>query len=261
MDLALRRNNLAIVIERYTPWIAEANVLRTLSGAPSLSGTVQALGSIPALSFDPQVTSVLSLDARTIPVNNPLTAGTGGAASFGTFSTLNSHTTVGNLQYSQGFHTGTSFSAAFNNTRGSSSSTATFFDPFVQSNFVFTASQQLLNGFGLLANEHYIRIAKVNKNIADQSLVQQSDYFHHRGWKCVLGACILREAAWTWRARKLPWPTKLIATIKSRWMSGLSLRWKSSRLRPNSSPAQQALIVVANYAILQGPIDTFELDR
>jgi outer membrane protein len=172
VDLALQ-NNLAIVIERYTPWIAEANVLRTLSGATPFGGTVQALGTIPALSFDPQVTSTLSLDSRTIPVNNPLTAGTGGAASFGTFSTLNSHTTTGDLQYSQGFHTGTFFSAAFNNTRGSSSSTATFFDPFVQSNFIFTASQQLLNGFGLLANEHYIRIAKVNKNIADQSLVQQ----------------------------------------------------------------------------------------
>jgi outer membrane protein TolC len=172
VDLALQ-NNLAIVIEKYTPWIAEANVLRTLSGAPSQSGTVQALGTIPALSFDPIVTSVFSLDGKTVPVNNPLTAGTGGAASFGTFSTLNSHTTVGDIQYSQGFHTGTSFSAAFNNTRGSSSSTATFFDPFVQSNFIFTASQQLLNGFGLLANEHYILIAKVNKNIADQSLVQQ----------------------------------------------------------------------------------------
>jgi len=172
VDLALQ-NNLAIEIERYTPWIAEASILHTLSGGAPLSGSVSALGTIPTLSFDPQVSSVFSMDQKTIPVNNPLTAGTGGAASFGTFSTLNSHTTVGDIQYSQGFHTGTSFSASFNNTRGSSSSTATFFDPFVQSNFVFVASQQLLNGFGLLANEHFIRIAKVNKNIADQALVQQ----------------------------------------------------------------------------------------
>jgi hypothetical protein len=35
VDLALQ-NNLAIVIERYTPWIAEASILHTLSGgAPS----------------------------------------------------------------------------------------------------------------------------------------------------------------------------------------------------------------------------------
>ncbi len=172
VDLALQ-NNLAIVISRYTPWLAEASILHTLSGGAPTSGPIGALGTIPALSFDPLVTSAFSLDQKTIPVNNPLIAGTGGAASFGTFNILNSHTTVGDVQYSQGFHTGTSFSASFNNTRGSSSSTATFFDPFVQSNFVLLASQQLLNGFGLLANEHYIRIAKVNKSIADQTLVQQ----------------------------------------------------------------------------------------
>src|SRR5271169_4037430 len=172
VDLALQ-NNLAIVISRYTPWLAEASILHTLSGGTPTSGPVGALGTIPALSFDPQVTSAFSLDQKTVPVNNPLIAGTGGAASFGTFSVLNSHTTIGDVQYSQGFHTGTTFSASFNNTRGSSSSTATFFDPFVQTNFVFVASQQLLNGFGLLANEHYIRIAKVNKSIADQTLVQQ----------------------------------------------------------------------------------------
>ena len=172
VDLALQ-NNLSIVIERYVPWLAEASILHTLSGGSPTSGPVSALGTIPALSFDPLVSSILSMDQRTIPVNNPLIAGTGGSSSFGTFANLSTHTTTGDLLYSQGFHTGTSFSAAFNNTRGSSSSTATFFDPFVQSNFIFTASQQLLNGFGLLANEHFIRIAKVNKSIADQTLVQQ----------------------------------------------------------------------------------------
>ena len=172
VDLALQ-NNLGISVERYVPWIAEANVLRTLSGAPPISGSVNALGTIPALSFDPIVTSTFSLDQKTIPVNNPLIAGTGGSAAVGTFASLSTHTAIGDIQYSQGFHTGTFFSATFNNTRGSTSSTASFFDPFVQSNFVFVGSQQLLNGFGLLANEHYIRIAKVNKSIADQTLVQQ----------------------------------------------------------------------------------------
>jgi outer membrane protein TolC len=172
VDLALQ-NNLAIVIERYVPWIAEANVLRTLSGAPPVSGTVNALGTIPIVSFDPIISSTFSLDNRTIPVNNPITAGTGGAAAVGTFNTLATHTAIGDVQYSQGFHTGTSFTVAFDNVRGSTSSTASFFDPFVQSNMVVTASQQLLNGFGRAANEHYIRIAKVNKSIADQTLVQQ----------------------------------------------------------------------------------------
>jgi outer membrane protein len=170
VDLALQ-NNLAIVIERYIPWIAEASILHTLSGGAPTSGPVGALGTIPALNFDPQVISTFSMDQRTITANNGLTAGTG--TSTGILAQLNTHATIGDLAYTQGFHTGTSFSATFNNLRGSSSSANTFFSPFVQSNFIFVASQQLLNGFGLLANEHFIRIAKVNKNIADQTLMQQ----------------------------------------------------------------------------------------
>jgi outer membrane protein len=170
VELALQ-NNLAIVIERYTPWLAEASILHTLSGGSPTSGPVSALGTIPALSFDPLLTSTLSLDRRLIPVNNGLTAGTGTGT--GSLSQLNTHTATADFSYAQGFHTGTFFSATFNNIRGSSSSPSNFFSPFVQNNFIFTASQQLLNGFGLMANEHYILIAKVNKSIADQILVQQ----------------------------------------------------------------------------------------
>jgi len=171
VDLALQ-NNLAIVIERYIPWIAEASILHTLSGAGLTSGPVSALGSFPSLTFDPQVTSTLSLDHKDAPVNNGLTGGTGTTA--GALGQQNSHTAIVDLAYTQGFHTGTSFSATFNNTRQSLSNSGNFFfNPFVQSNFVFIGSQQLLNGFGLLPSEHYIRIARVNKNIADQQLAQQ----------------------------------------------------------------------------------------
>jgi outer membrane protein len=169
VDLALQ-NNLAIVISRYTPWLAEASILHTLSGGSPTSGPVSALGTIPALSFDPQVTSTLSVDDKTILPNNGLTSGNGTGTALIPLST---HATTADMAYTQGFHTGTSFSATFDNVRGSSSSHSNFYSPFVQSNFIFTANQQLLNGFGLLANEHYIRIAKVNKTIADQSLVQQ----------------------------------------------------------------------------------------
>jgi outer membrane protein TolC len=169
VDLALQ-NNLAITIERFTPWLAEASILHTLSGGTPTSGPVSALGTIPALSFDPQVSSIFSMDQRTAPANNGLTAGTGIGVGL---ATLNTHTTTEDLVYTQGFHTGTSLTATFNNVRGSTSASNAFFSPFVQSNFIFTASQQLLNGFGLAANEHFIRIARLNKNIADQSLIQQ----------------------------------------------------------------------------------------
>jgi outer membrane protein len=172
IDLALQ-NNLDIAIQRYAPWLAEANILRTMGGGAS-RGTLTALGNIPAQNFDPLFTSTLSMDQRTIPVNNPLTAGTGtGIIPASTFSLLNTHATTGNFQYAQGFHTGTAFSAAFNNTRGSTSSTSNFFSPFVASNFVLIANQQLLNGFGRLPNERNIRIAKLNKYMADQTFQQQ----------------------------------------------------------------------------------------
>src|SRR6202047_4174634 len=153
IDLALQ-NNLDIAIQRYTPWLAEANILRTMGGGAS-RGTLTALGSIPAQNFDPLLTSTMSIDSRLLPVNNPLTAGAGvaGPGTATNFSLLNTHATIVNMQYAQGFHTGTSFSAAVNNTRGSTSSPQNFFSPFVTSNAILIASQQLLNGFGLLANE------------------------------------------------------------------------------------------------------------
>ena len=169
IDLALQ-NNLDISIQRYTPWLAEANILRARAGAAG-SGTIPALGNIPALNFDPQITSTLSLDDRVIPANNPVAAAIGGTS--GTLQSAASHSAIGDISYSQAFPTGTTFSSTFNNSRASSSSSLVFFNPSVTSNFIFTASQQLLNGFGLLPNDRYLRIAKLNKNIADQTFQQQ----------------------------------------------------------------------------------------
>jgi outer membrane protein len=170
IDLALQ-NNLDIAIQRYAPWLAEANILRTMGGGAT-RGALGALGNVPGENFDPIFTSTLSMDQRTIPVNNPLTAGTGTSSS-GTFSELNTHAAIANFAYSQGFHTGTSYSVSFNNTRASSSSLSTFFSPAVNSTMNIAASQELLNGFGLLVNERNIRIAKLNKNLADETFQQQ----------------------------------------------------------------------------------------
>lgn len=59
VDLALQ-NNLAIVVERYVPWIAEASILHTLSGGLPFTGSaLTALGTIPVPSFDPDRKSVV----------------------------------------------------------------------------------------------------------------------------------------------------------------------------------------------------------
>jgi outer membrane protein len=169
IDLALQ-NNLDIAIERYSPWIAEANILRTMGGGVS-KGAQTPLGNIPFLNFDPVVTSTLGIDSRRFPVNNPQSSGAGTPA--GTFAQLATHSAIGDVAYTQGFHTGTSFAVSFVNTRASSTSLSNFFSPSFASTMTISASQQLLNGFGVYANEHNILLAKINKSLADQTFAQQ----------------------------------------------------------------------------------------
>jgi outer membrane protein len=175
IELALE-NNMDIVVQRYNPWIADTDILRTMGGGASRglagTGTASALGSIPPLNFDPTVTNTVSFDDRRTPVNNPLQSGTGVATNAP--ASLTSHTAQFNTQYSQGFHTGTGFFVAWNNTRSSSSSAFTFFNPAVQSSVFVSVQQELLNGFGLLPNTRFIRIAKLNRKIADLQFEQQA---------------------------------------------------------------------------------------
>ena len=165
-------NNLDIAIQRYTPWIADTDILRTKAGGAARglagTGTASVLGTIPAQTFDPQVSWTSSLDHRNIPVNNPFLSGTGLL-----IPNVVNHTIQNNLSYSQAFHTGTGFAVTSNNTRSATTTAATRFNPAVQSTVFVSFSQQLLNGFGLLPNTRFIRIAKNNRKIADLAFAQQ----------------------------------------------------------------------------------------
>jgi outer membrane protein TolC len=114
----------------------------------------------------------MTFDDRTIPINNPLTSGTGIGVS--TLASLVTHTAIYNTQYNQGFTTGTTVFAAWNNTRSSSTSQANLFNPSVQSSIFAGFQQQLLSGFGTAVNTRNIRIAKNNRKIADWTLAQQA---------------------------------------------------------------------------------------
>ena len=175
VELALE-NNMDIVVQRYNPWFADTGILKAKSGG-SGGGTPGAVfggstANTPFLSFDPLVTSTLSIDDRNIPVNNPLTSGTGTGVS--ALVPLTIHTSTFNTQYSQGFQTGTTFFAAWDNTRSSSSSTANLFNPSVQTSIFAGFQQQLLNGFGRSINTRNIRIANNNRKIADWAFTQQA---------------------------------------------------------------------------------------
>jgi outer membrane protein len=175
VELALE-NNLDIAVQRYNPWFADAGILKANAGG--FGGVVPggvfggSTSNNPPLNFDPLVTSAISYDDRKVPVNNPLTSGTGTGVS--SLASLALHTATYNFQYSQGFQTGTNFFTTWDNTRSSSSSNVNLFNPSVQSSIFVGLQQQLLNGFGRSVNTRNIRIAKNNRKIADWAFTQQA---------------------------------------------------------------------------------------
>ena len=177
IELALE-NSVDIAVQRYYPWIADDSILKTKAGAFGFATPGASFASSSAninpfsfniLTFDPIVTSSVSIVDIATPINNPFLSGTGAS----TLTALISHSTQFNNQYSQTFETGTNFTASWNNTR-SSSSAANFFNPAIQSTLSVSLSQPLLNGFGLSVNTRNIRIAKNNRKIADLAFAQQA---------------------------------------------------------------------------------------
>jgi outer membrane protein len=179
VELALQ-NSLDIAVARYSPWIADTDILRTKSGGQGRGtqgadfGTSSAniTPTNPFVSYDPVITAAAEIDARTTAVNNPFLSGTGVGAN--SLTGLQSHATIFNLGYSQSFSPGTTINLAWDNTRSSSGSSANFFNPSVQSSLTAGFSQQLLNGFGTFIGRRNIMIAKNNRKIADLVFMAQA---------------------------------------------------------------------------------------
>lgn len=160
-------NNLAVAVERYVPWLDEANLLLAESGANGLT------------RFDPSVTSNLYLQQQSIPINNPFLTGVG------TTSTatgeqqsipvaLVDHNAVVNFQYTQGFATGTQVQLTFDNERSSVNfGSFDLFNPYVQSSLTIQVTQPLLNGFGTLPNKRYILEAKNTVKVGESQFAEQ----------------------------------------------------------------------------------------
>lgn len=207
ISLALE-NNLDIAIARFNLSIADTDILRTKAGASArgvntgvVSGTpgggvgnigtgasgggaggtstgaggagtgtggivASTLGGGPPVpTFDPFLTGTLSLEQGSFPQSNTIV--TGGAR------TVNTHNTLGNFSYSQGFATGTNLSVGYNNQRLSTSSPGSVVSPALNLGFRATLSQNLLQGFGWDLNRRFITIAKNNREISDISFRQQ----------------------------------------------------------------------------------------
>ena len=194
-------NNLDLDIARYNLNIAEADLLRAKSGASVLGvntgivqntpgggvgglggtvgsgtgGTTVAAGGAgtgtnglvsstlgvgsPITSFDPQLTGTLQLDKNETVSTSIFSPAPGGIIAQNTYTS--------NIAYTQGLQWGTTLTAGFNNTHVTTNSTASLLTPQLGSNFQFRVTQNLLQGFGLLPNTRFIRIAKNNREISD----------------------------------------------------------------------------------------------
>lgn len=154
-------NNLALAVERYVPWLDEANLLYAKSGANGL------------VRFDPNLTGTLSLAQTTTPFNNPLFAGV--TTPTDVPIPVTDHVATGNFNYTQGFATGTQAQVIFDNTRTSTNLGAfDLFNPYEQTSLTIELTQPLLNGFGKIPNTRYIIEAKNTVKVGESQLAQQT---------------------------------------------------------------------------------------
>jgi outer membrane protein len=165
ISLALE-NNMAIDVERYTPWLDEVALLRAKSGINGL------------VPFDPTLSGNLNLQDSVTPLNNPLFAGiipTGTSTpTMQTPPAYVQHIGNVNVQYNQYFPTGTQFQAGMTNNRTSSNFGAfNLYNPFLQSALTATITQPLLRGFGTLPNTRLIIEAKRTIKVGLSQLEQQ----------------------------------------------------------------------------------------
>jgi outer membrane protein TolC len=162
ISLALE-NNMDIAVERYTPWLDEAALLRARSGVNG------------RLAFDPVLTGQGYISQASLPINNPFLAGVTSvpASTAPVAPNLISHNGVANFTYTQGFTPGTQLQVSFDTTRSSINFPGDLFNPYVEPSLTIQITQPLLNGFGRLPNTRYILEAKNTVKVGESQFAQQ----------------------------------------------------------------------------------------
>ena len=170
-------NSMDIVVQRYSPWIADASLLKARAGGFGYgtpgSISVGSTANLPELFYDPILTETIGFSDVTVPIANPFTSGSGAAGRTTTAQPLFTHNAQYNTSYTQSFITGTNLNVSWNNTRASSTA-ANYFNPYVQSSLTIGLQQQLLAGSGRFINSRNILITENNRKIADLAFTQQA---------------------------------------------------------------------------------------
>ena len=277
-------NNLDLEIARYNLNIAEADLLRAKSGANILGvntgivqntpgggvggfggtvgsgtgGTTVAAGGVgtgtnglvsstlgvgsPIVSFDPQLTGTLQLDKNETISSSVFSPAPGGIIAQNTYTS--------DFAYSQGFQWGTTLTAGLNNTHVTTNSTASLLTPQLGSNFQFRITQNLLQGFGVLPNTRFIRIAKNNREISDVAfrlqVITTVDQIENMYWDLVYAYENVRV-----QQESLTYTQKALEDAKRQAQVGTAPPIQVVSAQSTVATGQQNLIVAQNNLQLQ----------
>jgi outer membrane protein len=127
------------------------------SGALGLVQSTLGTGA-PIDSYDPIIIAGMSIDHATFPQSSTILNGV---------ESLQQNSGVANVNYAQGFATGTLLTVQFDNDRITNNGLYSILSPEVDSSFRFTLRQHLLSGFGFGPNLRYVHIARNNREISD----------------------------------------------------------------------------------------------
>jgi outer membrane protein len=275
-------NNLDIAIARYNLSIADTDILRTAAGANllgvntgtlqgtpgggvgGLSGTVgsgaggtsiaaggaatgtaglvsSTLGLGSAISsFDPIVGGTLQIDrAQTLSASSLLGA-----------TQIANNTDTADFNYAQGFHWGTNMSVVFNNSRLSTNQPTTILSPELTANFKFQLAQHLLQGYGLLPNTRFMRIAQNNRHIADTAfrlqVITTVDQIENIYWDLVYAYENLRV-----QQEALAFAQKTLSDTQKQVTAGVTAPLQLASAQSTVATDQEGLIVAQTNLELQ----------
>jgi outer membrane protein TolC len=209
ISLALE-NNLDLELERYGIRLADTDLLRAKSGliprgiplsvregaagsgTPVLGpdgtlggGDSPALNSLIGPGVQVDLSSLASVPLPTgpaIPNLDPQIVGNVGWSHASDLQnsiflpgvrSLNSDTTLADIEYQQGFTSGGTLDVFFDSSRLNQNNPLFLYNPSLMTNVGVTFTQPLLRGLGLETNRRYIKIASNNRRVSNTVFVQQ----------------------------------------------------------------------------------------
>jgi len=209
------------------------------TGTSGLVSSTLGLGS-PITSFDPILTGTLQLDknnSESVSVFSPVPI-------------VAQNTYTSDFAYTQGFQWGTAVTAGFNNTHVTTNNPTSLLTPDLSSNFQFRLTQNLLQGFGSLANTRYIRIAKNNREISDVAfrlqVITTVDQIENMYWDLVFAFENVRV-----QQESLTYAQKALEDSKRQAQVGTAPPIQVVSAESTVATGQQNLIVAQNNLQLQ----------